>query len=558
MATTKGKTAPLKVIPLGGLDGIGKNMTVIECGPDMMLVDAGLMFPDDSQPGIDLVLPDYTYVLENEDKLRGIIITHGHEDHTGALPYLLQDLNNKVPIFSSKLTLGFIEGKLSEFRIRAPKFREVKGGSHVNLGCLSVDFFSMTHSIPGALGIFVKSPQGTVMHTGDFKLDQTPIDGVTPDYAAITRFGKSGVDLLLSDSTNATVPGFTKSEAEVGHSLYDVIKNAEGRVFVASFSSHIHRLQQICDAAKACGRKIVVTGRSMLTNTRVARELGYLKIDENDLVDAYELNGIPENKVVVMCTGSQGEPLSALSRMANGEHKTLSIHDGDTVIISATPVPGNEKAVQQVVNSLAKLGCDVYDKHRCLVHVSGHGSQEELKLMLAMARPTYFMPVHGEAVHLRAHAKLGEKMGIPRDNIFVIDNGDSLEMRAGKVKRGRAVESGVVYVDGLRIGDTDPIVLRDRQKLANDGMVTVVATMSTKRKKIEAIEVSGRGVSFTIDDEFTSDASDSIMKMIEKGSFNFTSSGTDALRKAVRDSLSNFIWNRTHTRPMIIPVVMEV
>lgn len=558
MATTKGKTAPLKVIPLGGLDGIGKNMTVIECGPDMMLVDAGLMFPDDSQPGIDLVLPDYTYVLENEDKLRGIIITHGHEDHTGALPYLLQDLNNKVPIFSSKLTLGFIEGKLSEFRIRAPKFREVKGGSHVNLGCLSVDFFSMTHSIPGALGIFVKSPQGTVMHTGDFKLDQTPIDGVTPDYAAITRFGKSGVDLLLSDSTNATVPGFTKSEAEVGHSLYDAIKNAEGRVFVASFSSHIHRLQQICDAAKACSRKIVVTGRSMLTNTRVARELGYLKIDENDLVDAYELNGIPENKVVVMCTGSQGEPLSALSRMANGEHKTLSIHDGDTVIISATPVPGNEKAVQQVVNSLAKLGCDVYDKHRCLVHVSGHGSQEELKLMLAMARPTYFMPVHGEAVHLRAHAKLGEKMGIPRDNIFVIDNGDSLEMRAGKVKRGRAVESGVVYVDGLRIGDTDPIVLRDRQKLANDGMVTVVATMSTKRKKIEAIEVSGRGVSFTIDDEFTSDASDSIMKMIEKGSFNFTSSGTDALRKAVRDSLSNFIWNRTHTRPMIIPVVMEV
>ena len=416
----------------------------------------------------------------------------------------------------------------------------------------------MTHSIPGALGIFVKSPQGTVMHTGDFKLDQTPIDGVTPDYAAITRFGKSGVDLLLSDSTNATVPGFTKSEAEVGHSLYDAIKNADGRVFVASFSSHIHRLQQICDAAKACGRKIVVTGRSMLTNTRVARELGYLKIDENDLVDAYELNGIPENKVVVMCTGSQGEPLSALSRMANGEHKTLSIHDGDTVIISATPVPGNEKAVQQVVNSLAKLGCDVYDKHRCLVHVSGHGSQEELKLMLAMARPTYFMPVHGEAVHLRAHAKLGEKMGIPRDNIFVIDNGDSLEMRAGKVKRGRAVESGVVYVDGLRIGDTDPIVLRDRQKLANDGMVTVVATMSTKRKKIEAIEVSGRGVSFTIDDEFTSDASDSIMKMIEKGSFNFTSSGTDALRKAVRDSLSNFIWNRTHTRPMIIPVVMEV
>ena len=558
MASTTKKSAPLKIIPLGGLDGIGKNMTVFECGDDMVLVDAGLMFPDDSQPGIDLVLPDYTYVLENEEKLRGIVVTHGHEDHTGSLPYLLQDLNNKVPIFSSKLTLGFIEGKLSEFRIRAPKFREVHGGSHVNLGCIQIDFFSMTHSIPGALGVFIRTPQGTVMHTGDFKLDQTPIDGVTPDYAAINKFAKQGIDLLMSDSTNATRPGFTKSEAEVGPSLYAAIKNAPGRVFVASFSSHIHRLQQICDAARSCGRKIVVTGRSMLTNTRVARELGYLQIPEEDIIDAYEIDNLPEDQIVVMCTGSQGEPLSALSRMANGEHKTLSMHEGDTVIISATPIPGNEKGVQQVVNSLAKIGCDVYDKNRTLVHVSGHGSQEELKLMLAMAKPSYFMPVHGEAVHLRAHASLARKMGIPSDRIFVLDNGDSLEMRAGKVRRGASVESGVVYVDGLRIGDTDPIVLRDRQKLANDGMVTAVAIVSLKRKRVDAIEFSGRGVSFTIDDEFSADASAAIMKMIEKGKFNFTSSGTDALRKAVRDSLSNFIWNRTRTRPMIIPVVMEV
>ncbi len=558
MATTKKKPAPLKIIPLGGLDGIGKNMTVIECGEDMILVDAGLMFPDDSQPGIDLVLPDYTYVLENEEKLRGIVVTHGHEDHTGSLPYLLQDLNNKVPIFSSKLTLGFIEGKLAEFRIRAPKFREVTGGSHVNLGCIQIDFFSMTHSIPGALGVFIRTPQGTVLHTGDFKLDQTPIDGVTPDYASISKFAKQGIDLLMSDSTNATRPGFTKSEAEVGPSLYSAIKNAPGRVFVASFSSHIHRLQQICDAARRCHRKIVVTGRSMLTNTRVARELGYLDIPEEDIIDAYDINNLPEDQIVVMCTGSQGEPLSALSRMANGEHKTLSMHEGDTVIISATPIPGNEKGVQQVVNSLAKIGCDVYDKNRTLVHVSGHGSQEELKLMLAMTKPSYFMPVHGEAVHLRAHAGLARKMGMPEDHIFILDNGDSLEMRGGVVRRGPSVESGVVYVDGLRIGDTDPIVLRDRQKLANDGMVTAVAIVSLKRKRVDAIEFSGRGVSFTIDDEFSSDASASIMKMIEKGKFNYTSSGTDALRKAVRDSLSNFIWNRTRTRPMIIPVVMEV
>ncbi|RGJ53812.1 ribonuclease J [Collinsella sp. TM06-3] len=552
------KSSPLKIIPLGGLDSIGKNMTVFECGDDMVLVDAGLMFPDDSQPGIDLVLPDYTYVLENEEKLRGIIVTHGHEDHTGSLPYLLQDLNNKVPIFSSKLTLGFIEGKLSEFRIRAPKFREVKDGSHVNLGGISLDFFSMTHSIPGALGVFIRTNQGTVMHTGDFKLDQTPIDGVTPDYAAISRFAKQGIDLLLSDSTNATVPGFTKSEAEVGPNLLHAIKNAPGRVFVASFSSHIHRLQQICDAARKCGRKVVVTGRSMLTNTRVARELGYLNIDDADIIDAFDIDNLPDDKIVVMCTGSQGEPLSALSRMANGEHKTLSIHEGDTVILSATPVPGNEKAVQQVVNSLAKLGCDVWDKNRALVHVSGHGSQEELKLLMAMAKPTYFMPVHGEAVHLRAHAQLARKMGIKDDHIFILDNGDTLEMRGGIVKRGTPVESGVVYVDGLRIGDTDPIVLRDRQKLANDGMVTAVAIVSLKHKKIEAIEFSGRGVSFAIDDQFSEDASASIMKTIEKGKFSFTSSGSDAIRKAVRDSLSNFIWSRTRTRPMIIPVVMEV
>lgn len=552
------KSSPLKIIPLGGLDGIGKNMTVFECGDDMVLVDAGLMFPDDSQPGIDLVLPDYTYVLENEEKLRGIIVTHGHEDHTGSLPYLLQDLNNKVPIFSSKLTLGFIEGKLSEFRIRAPKFREVKGGSHVNLGGISLDFFSMTHSIPGALGVFIRTNQGTVMHTGDFKLDQTPIDGVTPDYAAISRFAKQGIDLLLSDSTNATVPGFTKSEAEVGPNLLHAIKNAPGRVFVASFSSHIHRLQQICDAARKCGRKVVVTGRSMLTNTRVACELGYLNIDDADIIDAFDIDNLPDDKIVVMCTGSQGEPLSALSRMANGEHKTLSIHEGDTVILSATPVPGNEKAVQQVVNSLAKLGCDVWDKNRALVHVSGHGSQEELKLLMAMAKPTYFMPVHGEAVHLRAHAQLARKMGLKDDHIFILDNGDTLEMRGGIVKRGAPVESGVVYVDGLRIGDTDPIVLRDRQKLANDGMVTAVAIVSLKHKKIEAIEFSGRGVSFAIDDQFSEDASAAIMKTIEKGKFSFTSSGSDAIRKAVRDSLSNFIWSRTRTRPMIIPVVMEV
>ena len=318
MARTE--SIPLKVIPLGGLDGIGKNMTAFEYGDDMILVDAGIMFPDDDMPGVDLVLPDYTYVLENEDKLRGIIVTHGHEDHTGALPYLIMDLTHRVPIFSSKLTLKLIEGKLEEHRLKNPDFREVTDGTKIELGAFTVSFFSMTHSIPASLGVYIKTPAGTVMHTGDFKLDQTPIDGVRPDYAAINRFASMGVDLLLSDSTNATRPGFTPSEAAVGPALRHIIKNAPGRVFVASFSSHIHRLQQICDAATAVGRKVVVTGRSMVTNTAIARELGYLRIADENIIDAYDVENIPDDKIVVMCTGSQGEPLSALSRMANGEH----------------------------------------------------------------------------------------------------------------------------------------------------------------------------------------------------------------------------------------------
>ncbi|MFZ2756887.1 MAG: ribonuclease J [Atopobiaceae bacterium] len=552
------KTNPaLKIIPLGGLDGIGKNMTAFECGPDMILVDAGLMFPDDEQPGIDLVLPDYTYVLENEEKLRGIIITHGHEDHTGALPYLLMDLTHKVPIFSSKLSLGFIEGKLSEFRIDAPKYREVSDGTHLNLGCFSIDFFSMTHSIPGALGVFIKTPQGTVLHTGDFKLDQTPIDGVTPDFHAINRFGTQGIDLLLSDSTNATRPGFTPSEAAVGAALRHIIKNATGRVFVASFSSHIHRLQQVCDASTAVGRKVVVTGRSMVTNTKIARELGYLKIANENIIDAYEVGDIPDDKIVVLCTGSQGEPLSALARMANGEHRSLSIEPTDTVIISATPVPGNEKSVQSIINSLSKIGCDIYDKSKALVHVSGHGSQEELKLMLAMTRPTFFMPVHGEAVHLRAHAQLARDMGMRDDHVFVCDNGDTLEMRGGKVRLGEPVDSGIVYVDGLRIGDADPVVLRDRQKLASDGIVTCVVTISSRTHKVDEIEISSRGVSFSNDDALISEAQSSLRASIDKKDI-LKGATTDQTRKAVRNDLSNFLWNKTHTRPMVIPVVMEV
>lgn len=550
------KKPALKIIPLGGLDGIGKNMTVFEYGNDMVIIDAGLMFPDDDQPGIDLVLPDYTYVLENEDKLRGIMITHGHEDHTGALPYILKDLRAKVPIYASKLTLGIIEGKLAEHKINEPRFRQVENGTHLNLGTFSIDFFSVTHSIPGALGIYLRTPAGSVLHTGDFKLDQTPIDGVRPNYNAINRFASEGIDLLMSDSTNADNPGFTPSEAEVGPTLRHIIKNAPGRVFVSSFASHIHRLQQVCDASVAVGRKVVVTGRSMVTNTKVARDLGYLHISDADIIDAYDIDELPEEKVVVLCTGSQGEPLSALSRMANGEHKSLSITASDTVIISATPVPGNEKSVAGIINALSKIGCTIFEKSHTLVHVSGHGSAEELKLMIAMVHPTYFMPVHGEAMHLRAHAELAAQVGVPRSNIFVIDNGDSLEMRNHKVSLAEPVDSGVVYVDGLSVTDADPVVLRDRQKLSKDGIVTAVVTVSLRSHRVRDIEIYSRGVSFSGDEELNRDATDVVRQRVEKSAD--ADMGVDQIRKGVRNGLSNFLWTRTHTRPMVIPVVMEV
>lgn len=551
------KETPLRIIPLGGLDGIGKNMTVIEYGDDMILDDAGLMFPDDNHPGVDLLLPDYTYVLENEHKLRGIIITHGHEDHTGSLPYLLADLNPNVPIYASKLTLGLISGKLEEHRIKNPNFHEVRSGDHLQLGKLGVDFFSVNHSIPDAMGVFITSPAGTVLHTGDFKLDQTPIDGVRTDYAALARFGAQGVDLLMSDSTNATRKGFTPSEAEVGTTLRDVIARAKGRVFVASFSSHVHRLQQVCDAARAAKRKVVVTGRSMVTNTRIARELGYLDIPEEDIIDAFDIDKFPENRIVVLCTGSQGEPLSALARMATGEHRTLQIQQGDTVIISATPVPGNEKAVTQIVNMLAKIGADVYDKNNAMVHVSGHGSAEELKLMMALTKPRNFMPVHGEATHLRAHARLAQSMGVPESNIFIVDNGDTLEMRGGKVSLGQPVESGVIYVDGLRIGDTNQVVLRDRKKLSEDGIVTVVVSIEGKTGKLVDVQLVARGVSFDITDAGVVDeATERLRKSLAKRSGSPRDNEADT--KLVRESLSSYLWDSQHCRPMVVPFVMEV
>lgn len=553
----KDPNATLKVIPLGGLDAIGKNMTVFECKNDMILDDAGLMFPDDDHPGIDLILPDYTYVLENADKLRGIVITHGHEDHTGTLPYLLKDLDRQVPIYASKLTLGLIEGKLKEHRIKNAKLCEVKPGDKIKLGCFTVEFFAVNHSIPGALGIFFQSPAGNVLHTGDFKLDQTPIDGVHTDFGALARFSKIGVDLMMSDSTNAQKKTFTPSEAEVGKALSPIIANAKGRVIIASFASHIHRMQQICDAAVANGRKVVVTGRSMVQNTDIARRLGYLNISDDDIVDAYDLKGLPPERVVIMCTGSQGEPLSALARIANGEHKTIDIDEGDTVIISATPVPGNEKAVTRVINSLAKIGADVYDKSRAMVHVSGHAGAEELKLVLSIVQPKAFMPVHGEATHLRAHARLAEDTGVPRDNIFICENGETLELSAKGVARGPMVESGIVFVDGLSVGDTSQDVLNERTELGSQGVAAVACAVSlSKRELVGSVQLEMHGITGGDDALLAEDVQTSVRNAVKRQLGK--GGGKKELRKAVRDSVLSMLWDRAKQRPLTIVNLIEV
>lgn len=553
----KDPNATLKVIPLGGLDAIGKNMTVFECKGDMILDDAGLMFPDDNHPGVDLILPDYTYVLEHADKLRGIVITHGHEDHTGTLPYLMKDLDRTVPIYGTKMTLGLIEGKFAEHKIKNAKLVEIKAGDQVKLGCFTAEFFAVNHSIPGAVGVFFQSPAGNVLHTGDFKLDQTPIDGVTTDFGALSKFSEIGVDLMLSDSTNAQNPNFTPSEAEVGKELAKIIAQAQGRVIIASFASHIHRMQQICDAAVANGRKVVVTGRSMIQNTDIARRLGYLNISDTDIVDAYDLKGIPADQVVIMCTGSQGEPLSALARIANGEHRTITMDEGDTVIVSATPVPGNEKAVTRVINGLAKIGADVYDKSRARVHVSGHAGAEELKLVLSIVQPKAFMPVHGEATHLRAHARLAEATGVPADNVFICENGESLELTAQGVRRGEIVQSGIVYVDGLSVGDTSQGVLDERNALGSQGFATIAAALSVKNKNVVGnVQIEMHGITGGDDDFLVRDAQNTVKGAL--GRAMGKSGGQKEWKKAGRDALLSLLWERTKTRPMVVVNLLEV
>jgi len=549
----------LKIIPLGGLEEIGKNMTVLEYGDDMLMIDAGLMFPDDDHPGIDLILPDYSYVLERAEKLKGIVITHGHEDHTGALPYLLKDLGRRVPVLGTRLTLGLIGGKLEEHRLSKTKLREVRPGGHVSLGVFGLDFFAVNHSIPDGVAVLIRTPVGNVLHTGDFKLDQTPIDGRLTDYAAFSKAGVQGVRLLLSDSTNAENRGMTTSESAVGVTLREIFAQTDRRIIVASFASHVHRVQQICDAAVACGRRIVVTGRSMVNTTRIARELGYLHVNDADILDAYAMGDIPSDQVVVLCTGSQGEPLSALARIASGDHPTIKIETGDTVVISATPVPGNEKAVSRVINRLIKRGANVIHREIAQVHVSGHAAAEELKLMLNLTKPEYFMPVHGETRHLHAHARLARTTGVPEENVFIMENGGCLVMDDTGVRRGRSVDAGVTYVDGMAVGDLGHMVLRDRLALSSDGLAIVVVAIDGHSGAIAgAPQLITKGLVLGASDaESIEEAKIRLGKVLKRLAREGV---TDAavIRKSLRDSLSQYIWETARCRPMIVPVVLEV
>lgn len=553
------KKARLRVIPLGGLDEIGKNMTVFEYGSDMVVVDSGIMFPDDDLPGVDLVLPDYSYIVKNAHKLRGIVITHGHEDHTGALPYLLKDLGRRVPVISARLTLGLIREKLAEAGLKKADLREVHDGQEVNLGAFTFRFLPINHSIPDAFALLIETPVGRILHTGDFKFDQMPIDGRATDYAALADAGAEGVLLLMSDSTNAETTGYTRPEAEVGRTLAKVFAGADQRIVVASFSSHVHRLQQIIDAALANGRKVVVTGRSMITTVKMARELGYLHVDDENLVDAFAVDDLKPDKMVVMCTGSQGEPLSALARIANNEHRTVEVAPGDTVVISATPIPGNEKAVSRIINKLYRQGAEVYHKGLADVHVSGHAAAEELKLMLSLVKPRYFMPVHGETRHLVAHAHIAESLGIPHKNVFVLDNGDVLELTARTAQLGEPVEAGAVYVDGIGVGDVGHVVLRDRQHMANDGIAMVVVTLDAKTGRvIGEPELVMRGVTLPEGDaELTEEARQRIGKTLARTAKE-RATDQSVIKNALRESLSQFIWERVRRRPLVLPIVMEV
>ncbi|CDB74293.1 MULTISPECIES: ribonuclease J [Clostridia] len=554
----KGEKAKVKIIPLGGLNEIGKNMTAIEYKNDIVIIDCGLKFPDEDMFGIDVVIPDITYLLKHKDKVSGIFLTHGHEDHIGALPYVLKQLN--VPVYGTKLTLGIVQSKLKEHNLLSTtELITVKPRDVVRLNSVSVEFIKTNHSIADSVAIAIHTPLGAVLHTGDFKVDYTPIDGEPMDFARFAELGKKGVLLMMADSTNVERPGYTMSEKIVGESLCRIFGKSKGRIIVATFASNIHRIQQIIDAAAMYGRKVAVSGRSMENIVQVAIELGYIKIEKENLVSIDQINKYNNDEIVIITTGSQGEPMSALARMATSEHRKVNIVSGDTIIISATPIPGNEKLVSRVIDQLFKKGAEVVYGSSEAVHVSGHACQEELKLMQTLVRPKYFIPVHGEYRHLKQHGELANSIGVPKSNILIPEIGDVIEVTRNSIKKSGSVISGQIFVDGLGVGDVGNIVIRDRKHLSQDGILTVVVTLSKENKAIIAgPDIISRGFVYVRESEKLMDEARDIVRNVFAKCEEQKITDWSTLKSTVRDELRSFLYEKTKRKPMILPIIMEI
>ena len=546
----------VRIAFLGGLGEIGRNCAVVELGGARLLIDCGLAFPDADQPGVDIILPDFTYLADEPERVVGVVLTHAHEDHMGALPYFLRDFD--VPVYGTRLSLGMLAAKLEEHQL-TPSLVEVAAGERTRLGPFDLEFFAVSHSIPDGVAVALHTPAGTIVHTGDFKMDLTPIDRRPTDLGGLARLAADGVDLLLADSTNADVPGFIPSEVEVGRALSDIFEAARRRIVVACFASHVHRMQQILDAAAGQGRKVALVGRSMVRNVKVASDLGYLKVPPDCLVPMEDLNRLDPARTVVLSTGSQGEPYSALALMAARDHKWVRIEPGDTVVLSSSLIPGNEAAVFRTINDLARQGADVFHKGNAKVHVSGHAAQGELTLLLATLRPRNMVPVHGEYRHLAQHGRLAEATGVPTDRIFVCEDGDALELENGQVRQAGQVRAGMVFVDGLGVGDVGDAVLRDRRKLGGEGFVHVVATIEAQTGKVLAgPDIVTRGFVYEPESgDLIEEARARVLAALERAGADGVADPM-ILKQQMREAASSLFRDRTQRRPVIIPTVMEV
>lgn len=552
------KKENLKVIPLGGLEEIGKNMTVFEYGDDIILLDAGFGFPDDELLGIDIVIPDITYLEKNKDRIKGIILTHGHQDHIGSLPFVLEKIN--VPIYGTKLTLGLVEVKLEEYKdmIGDVKLVEIKADDVFSLGCFEMDVIRVSHSIPDAVGYAIKSPAGVVIHTGDFKIDYTPIDGDMIDLAKFAKYGSEDVLLLMADSTNVMRKGNSMSEMTVGKTFDEIFMNSNERIVVASFSSNVHRIQQIVNAAHISDRKVAFSGRSMFTVTEVAMNLGYLKMPDGLLIDINDIDKYPDNEIVLVTTGSQGEPMSALYRMANSFHRNFELRKGDLVILSSTPIPGNEKPVIEIINLLHKKEVNVIYQSLADVHVSGHACREELKIIHSLVKPKFFVPVHGEYSHLQSHAELAEELGMPSNNIFVLNNGDVLALNKYDANIEGKVDSGRIFVDGKGVGDVGSIVIRDRRILSQDGLMVVILHLDTKNKEVTAMpDIISRGFIYVRESETLMASSRNLVKQEATNCMRSGKTDWNDIKKHVVYKLNDYLYKKTRRRPMILPIVID-